>query len=278
MVLFWILLAVLLLIAALICIPLHGSPSWHKNYRQQQNIALYQRQLQSYREPEFAAEAAQRLLDDEQATAKTALALPSAVVFPLKFSFWLWLGLCISVVSGYFLLPRFEQVQEGMRSFQAQQQKLHDAAVTERNDDYILSVQNRLRADPNKGEDWIELGRAYMLNNEFENALTAYANAEKLLGARPAILGLAATALYYRAGQKITPEVRRLTEEALAQDQAESSSLSLLASDAFLRTDYAAALKLWQQLLDSQRSEINRRDIIRAMQMAEMLQQARDSK
>ena len=166
-------------------------------------------------------------------------------------------------------------MQQGLQDFAEAQQKRSEATTVEKNDDYILSVQNKLRQDPNNAEAWIELGQAYLLSNEFENALRAYANAEGLLGSKPHVLGLAATALYYQAGQKITPKVRQLLDNALSQDPNEVSSVSLLASDAFLTTDYAGALRLWQQLLDSGRSDINRRQIIQSMNMAEQLNNAK---
>ena len=124
-------------------------------------------------------------------------------------------------------------------------------------------------------EGWIELGQAYMLNNEFNNALQAYANAEGLLGSNPRILGLAATTLYYEAGQRLTPRAKQLIDAALKQDAQEPASLSLLASEAFLTTDYDKALHIWQQLLDRGGSDIDRRHIIQSMQMAEQLQRAK---
>ena len=114
-----------------------------------------------------------------------------------------------------------------------------------------------------------------MLSNEFEHALIAYGNAEKIAGSKPAILGLAATALYYQAGQRMTPKIRQLIDTALSQDKNETSSLSLLASDAFLQTDYASAINYWQQLLDSERTEVNRRKTIESMGMAENLLRAK---
>ena len=53
-----------------------------------------------------------------------------------------------------------------------------------------------------------------MQNDEFDHALIAYSNAEKITGTTPAILGLKATALYYQAGQTITPEIQQIMDEA----------------------------------------------------------------
>ena len=275
MTLFFIGLACFVAIGLLLFIPCGRHIDWQKNYRQQHNIALYQRQIKTA-SPELADELSQRLLADErQLQQQPRFSAKSAVDFSPKIALSLWLILCLVPIAYYFSLNRFDSVQQGLQDFAKAQQKRSEATTVEKNDDYILSVQNKLRQDPNNAEAWIELGQAYLLSNEFENALRAYANAEGLLGSKPHVLGLAATALYYQAGQKITPKVRQLLDNALSQDPNEVSSLSLLASDAFLTTDYAGALRLWQQLLDSGRSDINRRQIIQSMNMAEQLNNAK---
>ena len=68
-------------------------------------------------------------------------------------------------------------------------------------EDMVLKIQNKIREDVNNPELWAQLGDAYMQNDEFDHALIAYSNAEKISGTTPAILGLKATALYYQAGQ-----------------------------------------------------------------------------
>ena len=62
-------------------------------------------------------------------------------------------------------------------------------------EDIVLKIQNKIREDVNNPELWAQLGDAYMQNDEFDHALIAYSNAEKISGTTPAILGLKATAL-----------------------------------------------------------------------------------
>lgn len=270
---------IFILPALLIFAPLNTHINWRQNYRRRQNIALYQQQAASCTDSELADEFAQRLLADEKLMenqphfAIPADGLKSAVGFRLKC--WLLVLLILLPVGGYFTLDRFTTVLQGERTVRAEQQRLAEAGAAEKNADYIAAIQNRLRRDPNDAQQWLELGQAYMLNNQFDNALTAYGNAEKLNGSKAPILGLAATALYYQAGQQITPRVRRLLDSALQQEPAETASLSLLAGEAFLHADYTQALNLWQQILDSGKADVDRRAIIQRMQMAEMLRQGR---
>lgn len=262
------------IIGLLMFVPFGRKIDWQKNHRQQQNIALYQQQMATRPETELANEFSQRLLADEQAL-NAPQGLKNAVRFSPLLSTALWALLFIVPLAYYFSLDRLNVVAQGEQAFKEKQHQLRNAMAEEKNNDYILSVQNKLRKDPNDSELWIELGQAYVLNNEFANAMIAYQNAERLVGSKPAILGLAATALYYDAGQKITPRIRQIIDSALAQDGYETASLSLLASDAFLQADYANALNYWQKLLDSERSEVDRRKVIESMQLAEQLRKSR---
>ena len=263
------------LFALLVFVPFGRHIDWAKNYRQQRNIALYQQQISRQPAPELADEFSQRLLDDEQALQTHSRSPKSAVKFSPVLATGLWLALIVLPLAYYFSLNSFDVVQQGEQAFAAKQQQMQTASTSARNDDYIISIQNKLRKDPNNAETWLELGQAYVLSNEFDHALVAYSNAEKITGSKPATLGLAATALYYQAGQRITPKVQQLIDAALAQDANETASLSLLASNAFLQTDYANALKYWQKLLDSERSEVDRRKTIESMQMATNLLRAK---
>lgn len=264
------------LLAMLVFVPFTAKIDWQKNYRRQKNIELYQEQMDAHPCAELADELSQRLLTDEQALQESAPPkVKSAVKNTSVFSAFLWLILIGVPLAYYFSLNRFDAVKQGEQAFADKQKQLQTATATERNTDYVTSVQNKLRKDPNDADAWMELGQAYALNNEFEHALVAYGNAERLRGSKPEILGLAATALYYQAGQKITPKVRQLIDAALQQDKYETSSLSLLASEAFLKTDYEQAIRYWQQLLDSGRQEVDRRKIIETMRMAEQLQKAK---
>ncbi|HHF7129819.1 TPA: heme lyase NrfEFG subunit NrfF [Haemophilus influenzae] len=183
----------------------------------------------------------------------------------------------------YFSLDRFSRVQQGEQSMIEQHNQNvemndeHKNQNVEMNDEHknqnvIEKIQNKLRIDPNNAETWLQLGEAYVQNNEFNSALVAYSNAEKLSGSKPNILGLAATALYYQAGQQMTQKVEQLLNEALAKDKNEVSSLSLLATIALENRQYQQAGMYLQQLLDSGNAAVDRRSVIQRMKMLDFLQ------
>ncbi|MFZ7198546.1 c-type cytochrome biogenesis protein CcmI [Avibacterium avium] len=278
--------ALLLLISLGLWLPLGRGINWQKNYRQQQNIALYQQQTKGQLDSELVQEFAQRLLDDEKQLEKQPHFVMASTPKSRPYFVALSLLLIALPMGYYFSLDRFSAEQQHQQQLQAKQaittqsadpfvETLNGQSAGQKNEAYVEKIEQRLRQNPNNSEAWIELGQAYMQNNEFDNALVAYSYADRLTGGKPAILGLAANALYQKTGQKITPQVQAMLDQALSQDPKEASSLSLLAGEAFVQTDYPKAIALWQKVLDSDKSGIDRRTIIQSMQMAEMLQNAK---
>ncbi|MCW9710682.1 c-type cytochrome biogenesis protein [Avibacterium sp. 21-586] len=283
---FFIGVTLLVLISLGLWLPLGRGINWQKNYRQQQNIALYQQQMKDQLDPELAQEFAQRLLDDEKQLEKQPHFVMTSTLKSRPYFVALSLLLIALPMGYYFSLDRFSAEQQHQQQLQAKQvittqsadpfvESFNGQSAGQKNETYVEKIEQRLRQNPNNSEAWIELGQAYMQNNEFDNALVAYSYADRLTGGKPAILGLAANTLYQKAGQKITPQVKAMLEQALSQDPKEASSLSLLAGEAFVQTDYPKAIALWQKVLDSDKSGIDRRTIIKSMQMAEMLQNAK---
>ncbi|MDH2924523.1 formate-dependent nitrite reductase complex subunit NrfG [Nicoletella semolina] len=175
----------------------------------------------------------------------------------------------------YWQTGRYQIVQNGQQAFvEFQQQKSQESSI-QRNEHYIVNLQNQLRDSPNNGELWFELGQAYALNNDFEFAHIALNNARVILDNRPAVLGVIATNDYYWHKQRLTDQAKQWITQALATDPQESASLLLLASDAFLHNDYQQAITYWEKVLDSDNPAINRSEIIRSIEMAKQLHNAK---
>ena len=189
-----------------------------------------------------------------------------------KLSFVIFFLLIAIPTAYYFSLDRFSLVQQGEQSMIAQYNQNVEMNNEHKNENVIEKIQNKLRTDPNNAETWLQLGEAYVQNNEFDSALVAYSNAEKISGSKPNILGLAATALYYQAGQQVTPKVEQLLNEALSKDKNEVSSLSLLATIALENRQYPQVSAYLQQLLDSGNAAVDRRSVIQRMKMLDFLQ------
>lgn len=104
--------------------------------------------------------------------------------------------------------------------------------------------------------------------------MICYNNAITVLGRKAAVIGAMATADYYKNKQKLSPQATAWIDEALKLDPKESSSLLLLASDAFLHNNPKQAITYWERVLDSENQAIDRREIIQSIKMAEQMSSA----
>ncbi|MDO5054504.1 MAG: c-type cytochrome biogenesis protein [Pasteurella oralis] len=273
----------LLIFAAIIImvssLPFAKWKDWQRNYRQQQNVALYREQMAMNPSQELAQELSQRLLEDEkylqnrphfeQQTTRQPIAVS------IKSMLFITLFLLVLPTVYYFSLDRYQAVRQGEQAFLQQQMTLMEQAISQQHEDKIAQIQQQLRQDPNHAENWLALGQAYVENNEFDHALIAYRNAEGLISSQPYILSAIATTLYYQSNQQLTLPIQDLLQRALSQDPLDTASLSLMATDAFVQKNYQQAAQIWQKMLDSERSNLDRKTLIQRIQMAEMLQQSK---
>lgn len=213
---------------------------------------------------EYVNEAAQRYAFEQQATCASQCFDKNK---PLTGVFLLVLSFLIAVMV-YWQTGRYQVVEKGEQRHQAFQVQARQEDKEQKNYRYVLSLQERLRENPNNGELWYELGQAYALSNDFGSAFICYENAHKVLGDKAAIFGAMATAKYYAAGKSLSAETRQWIDKALALDKQESTSLLLLASHAYLNKEYQQAIEFWRQVLEGENKSIDRRAIIQSIQMA----------
>ncbi|HEC8323356.1 TPA: heme lyase NrfEFG subunit NrfF [Providencia rettgeri] len=179
----------------------------------------------------------------------------------------------VSVVIGYFFSPRFElayqeyqRISDPLLSFTPLQQEQND----------LLRLQNDIRQSPKNSELWATLGEYYLYQNSYDNALIAYQRALEYGGENAQIYSAVATVLYYQAGQHLTGDVRAVINKALELDNQEVTALMLIASDAFMNANYEQSIDIWQKLLDSNSSRINRSQLIEAIHMAKIMKNKKD--
>ncbi|MBN3054125.1 heme lyase NrfEFG subunit NrfG [Pectobacterium brasiliense] len=168
----------------------------------------------------------------------------------------------------YMLSPRAVLVQ-------AERQRLadplHDFSDAQQQEKQLATLQDNIRKTPGNSVLWAELGEYYLYRNAYDNALRAYRQAIALKGDSAELYSALATVLYYQAGQAVTPPMQEMVDKALALDANEVTALMLLASDAFLKADYARAITIWQRLLDTYSPRVNRVQLIEAINTATLL-------
>ncbi|BES85238.1 hypothetical protein PEC302107_19960 [Pectobacterium araliae] len=174
----------------------------------------------------------------------------------------------LSSAALYALSPRGELVQ-------AERQRLadplHDFSDAQQQEKQLTTLQDNIRKTPGNSVLWAELGEYYLYRNAYDNALRAYRQAIALKGDSAELYSALATVLYYQSGQAVTPPMQEMVDKALALDANEVTALMLLASDAFLKADYARAITIWQRLLDTYSPRVNRVQLIEAINTATLL-------
>lgn len=139
--------------------------------------------------------------------------------------------------------------------------------------EWMVSLQEQLRVDPNQSELWFQLGHGYLNEEDFDSALTCFDYALRL-SEQPSAnqMSAKATALYYVEKQRMTPEVEQLLGSALQNDPTNATALSLIANDHFISFRYAEAIDAWTKMLSSSEKGLDRKSVIQSLNQAkEML-------
>ncbi|WP_394230721.1 c-type cytochrome biogenesis protein CcmI [Shewanella colwelliana] len=138
----------------------------------------------------------------------------------------------------------------------------------------IQMMESQLKAEPENSQLLFSLGHTYISANRYDEAVKAFDKAMVLVGTHAELLGPKATALYYKADQRMTPQIQAIVDQSLALDPEDPSTLLLVGMDAFFSADYQKSIQAWQTILDSDRSDVDRSAIINAIESAKLRMQA----
>ncbi|HGN9373621.1 TPA: heme lyase NrfEFG subunit NrfG [Citrobacter pasteurii] len=172
-------------------------------------------------------------------------------------------------IGAYLMTPKWQAVRQEQTRLADPLHAFSDENVQEKQ---LLSLQAQIRATPQDGVLWAQLGEYYLWQNAYHNALLAYEQALRFRGENAEIYSALATVLYYQAGQHMTPQTREMIDKSLALDGNEVTALMLLASDAFMQADYVQAISMWQKVMDLNSPRVNRAQLIDSINMAKLLQ------
>lgn len=248
---FWIA-ALLLLAAALafLLIPIwRGLRAQSEEDRTALNVALYQEHLAELSAQHMAGtlseaqweaartEAARELLADTEGSQKPVRGLGRAI--PLL------VALLVPVLGCVLYL------QWGSQDKLALTRELATAPSSP--EEMISRLQRVVAMQPEAGQIWYVLGRAYMTQNQPANAAPAFERAISLLGRQPELLGQLIQARYFSgataAGRRWSPALQQLAEEALQGNPQEPTTLGLLGVAAFEEKRFQEAIGFWERLM-----------------------------
>lgn len=111
----------------------------------------------------------------------------------------------------------------------------------------IARLESRLEQKPDNVGSRYLLARSYMQDNDYVKAVGAYMYIVQHNEAPPHILGELAQAVFLASGNKVTPEVEALAEQALAKNPDETTSLGLMGIASFETQKYSKAVEYWER-------------------------------
>jgi len=133
----------------------------------------------------------------------------------------------------------------------------------------ITVLQEALYKNKQDAQLWYQLGHAYLLNDEYENALIVFDYAIRLTDTLSADhYSSKATAIYYLNKQRMSSEIDELLTLALTIDENNQTALMMLANEQFMQARYTQAIKLWVKILDTNQVGIDRVGIIHRINQA----------
>jgi len=109
----------------------------------------------------------------------------------------------------------------------------------------VDKLAERLKQDPSDGEGWAMLARSYSVMERNTEALDAYARAVALRKDDASLLVDYADALAVKNNHSLAGEPMKLITQALKIDPANLKGLALAGAEAFVRQDFAQAVRYW---------------------------------
>lgn len=111
-------------------------------------------------------------------------------------------------------------------------------------------LARRLESRPDNTQNWYILANLAMNVQDYDQAVDAFRQIVEREPESPQILAELAQALFLEAGNKVTPEVRKYTLEALEIDPNMPTALGLAGIDAFQQGYFQQAIKAWTRAVD----------------------------
>lgn len=265
MILFWVICALMIVIALAFVLPATLQRSDEAEIvsdeeRKQANIAVYRDQLSELdadlqngivAEDQYAQdrdEIERRLLEDT-VTTRSKKTATSAPLSAHNTAYLLGFGLPLIAVSFYLLTYRITHpapVSAPPSGMSAEGPPERSQAQIEAN---VAKLAERLKSNPNDAQGWTMLARSYSSMEKYSDAVNAYAKATEL-NPKDADLWAEYAFVTGMAGNKsLEGKPTELINRALKVDPENPKALQLAGSAAFQAKDYNKAIDYWQRVL-----------------------------
>ncbi len=264
----WLIFAILLLLAfSFIFWPL--LPFFRKNkiahaVQKQQNINIFHDRLHELEQERdqgtleqetfitLKAELEKTLLHDAQDQDNKELKQVNVTGIHWSIAISLCLVLIIVSLGMYFKIGRSNDLMISQtKTDQTEEQQAEGKTRPPSMEKSIALLESKIAQDPNNKEKLFLLANSYAMVNQFDKASKIYekmanlveSNSEEYAGLK----GAQAQSLFQASGEKMTPEIQIIIQQALKIDPLEPSSLMLQGIEAFTSTNYKNAITFWEK-------------------------------
>ena len=268
MILFWLVCALLIVIAFAFVLPTalqrnDKSQRAVADERKLANIAIYRDQLSELEadlkngivsEEQYAQdrdEIERRLLEDTSGAAPAKRTGAAATVPPANrnTAYAIAFGLPLAAVIFYFQVGAPDSLTGAPRVKSPPPAAQTNEPTQEEIEKRVATLVTRLQSNPNDVEGWIMLGRSYRSMERYGEASGAYAKATEL---KPDDADLWADYAFVSAlanGQRMAGQPLDLVNRALKLDPENVPALELAGIAAFQAEDYKRAIEYWERAL-----------------------------
>jgi len=265
MILFWVIAALLIVIALAFILP----PLWQNSEnaqtkaseeRNEANISVYRDQLSELdsdvrngivsREQfeQDREEIERRLLEDVSTNPK---AIPSASTGEQRgVAYALALALPVVAIVFYLKVGNPQAMSPSAVVAPATAENGADGFSQQRIEANVAALAKRLETNPSDSQGWTMLARSYSSMEKYPEASDAFAKATALVPNDADLWAEYAFATAMANGRKLQGKPTELINKALKVDPENLKALELAGSAAFQAKDYKRAVEYWQRLLD----------------------------
>ena len=268
MILFWLICAVMLIVALMFVLPpaLRADASRPKqdDARREANIAIYRDQLTELEadlrngivsQEQYAQDRddiERRLLEDV-ATNKMKTKPAKIDATARKHAYMVGIGLALVAVIFYLKVGSPDGVTNAASSRNSAEEAAPAAAPGGRTQAQIeanvAALAKKLQSNPSDAQGWTMLARSYSQMEKYSEATGAYARVTELTPNNADLWAEYAFAAAMANGRKLEGQPMEFVERALKIDPNNAKALGLGANAAFEAKDYPKAIDYWQRLL-----------------------------
>ncbi len=265
MILFWVICALLIVIALAFVLPpalQHSEDVASDDERKQANIEVYRDQLSELEadrlngivaEDQYAVdrdEIERRLLEDT-ATTRSKKTTGVAPINARNTAYLLGIGLPLVAIVLYMRIGEPDRITNPAPV--GAPPSAASAAPPERTQEQIeanvAKLAERLKSSPNDAQGWTMLARSYSSMEKYSEAANAYAKATEPNPKDADLLAEYAFVTGMAEGRSLEGKPTEIINRALKVDPENAKALQLAGSAAFQAKDYKKAIDYWQRVL-----------------------------